>query len=1162
MDEGDFVRNISERKRLDEILCPIDFGNSNNSIDTNNRIDTKPQAYPFKAYHVIPCDVYVLNERDDIVKSVMLGDFGNVVNLSVTEIDYMTVARRIIVSDSVASIPINGAYKQEDIVTDLFINSASNGSKIMKDLLDGITIPYNTNVVNFKEWANSEPVQEASFMGKLFNKAKNGKSIDIEDKDSGEDFIYSWLDSYFALPEGEDMKQGGREVVPLLIGPTGVFKSATVKDLCRKYDYRLVDFRVSFTSRLDYSGLFQMGDVDGKKYSYACPMEELVTCSDGFREYCRKAYDKVSQILTDGYIVKDSSSDGQNVTENTEALTDEQREELKTLLESYKEYMKTPVLFFDEITRCKDAGVNGVLVTLLNQKKFNNMTLNGCKFVAATNLNLMTSDDRHNRNMDELDEMYDVNTDLDVAYSNRFMPLKVLPEAVAGRWYSWAEGEKKRNGKTVKNIHPIVIEFLHSPEAVVNGQSLLYNDTPVLDAIEKGLTENEQKSQTFPNYRTWEMLSDYMYSIDEEYEIASKDNENAVKSYRETIMNGLISEWAAKPFIKFIKGKGYKPNSEINGEPDDDVGDFLESTLGAGVPALMIGPSSLGKTSRVKAYMKKVEKRTGVKPVLININLSSMDTVDLMGMPTKTTLVDYVGGKKLNSKGLGVVGKALGDIVKDVCKDDSYGLVDTLTQRAPDKTIKDRFKKALDEGREVILFFDECNRVKSTTIMSAMFNAISDYEFAGVSFKAQKDRVKVIAACNMAHSEMDKNVDWGEVGDYGDAGSLDPALAARFSVYWKKNYDEKDVKSWINFMEDMQNEGEIDGTLLEFFKSLSTDKAIKVMASVEKRKIQDAESSTRAMLQLSKDIKSMRGRQDSTGFHKSLYNGKVIFDDALINEFANINVTAVDGIEHNTAQSCNEVMSFIKKIINQSSTWEPLLVGQTVNVDGEDMTASDAIDTLKEIYKTLGDYLLKPTLTKDDKNDIKAYVQTALAMVEACSRMDNSVKNKRADIFESYVGREFAQEFLPFFNQVFGSQDDVEITIEMLEDDSLIEPFLRRKRSMMTSLTSDQAVDSMLKLIKDFWDVHSNRLPSKNYSEFLTEIGNSLPSSDSLAELLSRSGKELDGFYTAAEGSGDAWIMSILKAYPARFTKEDIDNMRAAIQSTTSNKKSRRTRIL
>ena len=38
----------------------------------------------------------------------------------------------------------------------------------------------------------------------------------------------------------------------------------------------MVDFRVAFTSRLDYSGLFQIGEVEGKKYSYACPMEEIV----------------------------------------------------------------------------------------------------------------------------------------------------------------------------------------------------------------------------------------------------------------------------------------------------------------------------------------------------------------------------------------------------------------------------------------------------------------------------------------------------------------------------------------------------------------------------------------------------------------------------------------------------------------------------------------------------------------------------------------------------------------------------------------------------------------------------------------------------------------------------------------------------------------------
>lgn len=1143
--EAEFMRNIVEVIQKDKIYCPMEF---------NIEVVKKEVAKrPFKAYHIYPCDVYVLNENEDTIKKVMSGVYGDSITLNVIEINYTSIARRIEVDDNIARVLMNGAYMQEEVVTDTFICSAANNTEVYMDLID-VSIESKSSV-NFMDWVNNTPIDEATdYLDNLISDVGKGKSISIGVEESGEDFIYSWLDSYFRLPEGEDMKNGGREVVPLLIGPTGVFKSATVKELCKKYDYRLVDFRVSFTSRLDYSGLFQMGEIDGKKYSYSCPMEEIVTCSDGFREYCRKAHDKVTQILNDGFIVEDKSSDGNIVEGNKKYIDENQREELNKLLEQYKEYMKTPVLFFDEITRTFDGGVEGILVQLLNQKRFNNMTLNGCKFVAATNLNLNTPDEYQS----DLDDIYEVNTDLDVAYSNRFMPLRVLPKDVEGRWFNWASGEKTFNGKTVKNIHDVVLEFLKKDEY----SDMVYNMRPVYDAIDNGLTDNEKKSQTFPNYRTWEMLSDYMYKIDSEYEFNLTKDKNAVREYRDTIIDGLISSWAGEKFRGFLDSKGYKLYTEVHGEVNDDVGDFLQATLGANVPALMIGPSSLGKTSRVKAYMKDVEKKTGLLPVLIDVNLASCDTTDLMGMPTKVSLVDYVGGSNLESSGLGALNKELKSVIKEVCSDSSFGMVDTLTLRAPDMSKKTLFKKALEEGREVILFFDECNRVKNPTIMSAMFECISDSRIFGISFKSQRDKVKIVAACNMAHSEMGEamgeDAAW-DVGDYGNAGSLDPALAARFSIYWKKNYDGKDVKSWIDFMRKEKEAGNIDGTILSYIESLSEEDAIKVIASVEKRKLEYAESSTRALFQLSKDIKSMRGKASPNGFRKDLYNGKLIFDPITAKKFEDINIAST---EYNAdfVAVAQEIRSLISDIVSQESVWEPALIGEKTYVNGNQLSAQDIIDGLKSLDEKIKDTLLK-TNTSEDKNTLKVYSNTVLTLVDACSRLDNLVSNRRRDYFESYVGESFTNGFLPFFNSVFGTVDDTEITIEMLEDASLITPFLNKKRAMMGAMNTEQMVESMIKLLEEFWDVHSNRLPSDNYAQLITGISAILPSTDSMSEVLSRSGKSVDGVFEMAEGMGDAWIMSILKFYPAMFTEEDIKNMREKIKGNTDTKK-RKTRIL
>lgn len=273
----------------------------------------------------------------------------------------------------------NGAYLVEDILTDTFINACANGLDVSSETYSEYKVLEDSDkldTVSMSEWLfSNEHIDESYIMESaldtlqlLKDRRKKGKSNDAEGI-KGKDAVYTWLDAYFSLPEGEEMKSGGREVVPLLIGPTAVFKSATVKELCKKYNYRMVDFRVAFTSRLDYSGLFQIGEVDGKKYSYACPMEEIVVCSDGFREFCKQSYQKLEDILQKGYTESSVASDGNTVETEKKYLTDEQKTKIVELQLQYKNYMRTPVLFCDEITRCRDKGVNGILVQLLNQKK-------------------------------------------------------------------------------------------------------------------------------------------------------------------------------------------------------------------------------------------------------------------------------------------------------------------------------------------------------------------------------------------------------------------------------------------------------------------------------------------------------------------------------------------------------------------------------------------------------------------------------------------------------------------------------------------------------------------------------------------------------------------------------------------------------------------------
>ena len=1152
IDRADFVRNIREVHNISEF-----FGFEVTKTDFD--VDTKGDSHVLKAYRVLPSNTLFLMEVPSVVKDVFNGIYGQEVTVDIIELDYQGISNSINceeVNDSLcATLYCNGGFDSENIITDTFINACGNGIEVPYDVAKDFLILEDSDRksrdVNINDWLyDNEHIDESYIMESaadtlqlLKDRRKNGKDNYAEEV-KGKDAIYTWLDAYFSLPEGEEIKSGGREVVPLLIGPTAVFKSATIKELCKKYNYRMVDFRVAFTSRLDYSGLFQIGEVEGKKYSYACPMEELVVCSDGFREFCKQSYQKLEDILQKGYIEKDVASDGNVVEKEQQTISGEQREKIVKLQLQYKEYMKTPVLFFDEITRCSNKGVNGILVQLLNQKRLNDMTFNGCKFVAATNLDIQKGLEREEYKM-ELETLYDVNTDLDVAYSNRFIPLKVYPEDVQDRWFEWAKSLTSKKGFTdTPNIHPVVLEFLEK------NRDYVYNDKPVIDAIANGLSDNEQRTAVFPNYRTWDMLSEYLYSIDESASIDNDGKDGAEeKLYKRRLVEGYISKWCCDKFLPFLESKGYKEYDSVKEPVEDTVSDFLDTALENNSPAMLIGPSSLGKTSRVKAYMKKVKLRTGLEPVLINVNLASKDAVDLMGMPVKQSLTEYVGGGILKGSGLEEVSKELQNIVKSVSSDIKYGMTDLLTLRAPDKTVKDRFITALKEGREVILFFDEVNRVQSSTVTSAVFEAVSDSRFGGVDFSEYKDRVKIIAACNMAWEGMEE-----DGGGYGDTGTLDPAFAARFSIYWKKEYDEQDVKSWISFMESEREDGTIDGTLLDFFKDLDTKQALKIMASVEKRTLEDAQPSTRNMLQLSKDIKSMRGRNTSKGFMPKAFNGKILFTDDVQAQYENL---VFDRQSNSLEVQVQKTIKFIDSLLYGKDLWESLLINDSVKVGGTSISASDIVDSLEACSLDLKQYNLK-AMSSDDRDECSNTLDLVQDLADFIRSLDIKTSNKREDIFKMYLGESILGEFTKYFNNTFGTGLDEDITIEQLKDDTLIIPYMKlvQRNFSKFSGNTEKIVNYCLGLCKDFMGVHGTSLPNKHYAMFLSGIKDILPNADNMVLFLRLSGEDIEKMYEMAEAVGDDWIIDITSDYGTRVTKEYIDNIRKLISDSKKTKKS------
>lgn len=156
----------------------------------------------------------------------------------------------------------------------------------------------------------------------------------------------------------------------LLVGPSAVAKSAQVKAVCKKYDYRMIDLRTSFMSRLDLQGLTEIiYNPDGSINSTSSPMEEFATCTDEYIKFCRDSIP----------VIESKIKEEETKEDNTKKV-----EDLKLILDRYKEGAKVPVLFLDEVSRT-EASVRQALTNILSSKTFMGHKMSIARIVAADN---------------------------------------------------------------------------------------------------------------------------------------------------------------------------------------------------------------------------------------------------------------------------------------------------------------------------------------------------------------------------------------------------------------------------------------------------------------------------------------------------------------------------------------------------------------------------------------------------------------------------------------------------------------------------------------------------------------------------------------------------------------------------------------------------------
>lgn len=550
-------------------------------------------------------------------------------------------------------------------------------------------------------------------------------------------YIVDRLNSYFR--EGYFLNR-----CPLLIGPSGVAKSALIKQASKDFNMKLIDIRTAFMSRLDIEGLSQKIEVNGEYYSASSPMFELIRCTDEYLKVCRGITNLVAAAFNE---------------ETDESV----KEKLCNTLEYLKKESRTPILIFDEISR-GEASVRQVLTKILTDKEFMGYSMREARVVAATNSQLTTSGEKL--------DIYAVNEAYDVAFYDRFESIYVSPKTMIPFWKSWAS----------ENLNKRVVL-----ESDGNEYDEAHFTSPDQDLVEP-----------FKCFRTWELASRVYDALDSGSSLSD--------SFVSTILGG----------------SGFLSMDQ-----------FIHDCIETNVPGLIISPSGLGKTSRVRNVVKSNDYE------MISINLSEVDRVDLEGLPVKVSLFDAI------KKGCYFTDK-LEERVKVVISNSL--LPSEVTIRAPKKEYVDTFNRALNSGRKVIIYFDEMNRVQNVSVMSAIFQVISDNRLFGVDFDPKN--VRCICSCN-----LDDNC--------SDAQELDPALCARFAIWRKKEYTRSDAVRFRKYVSD----SDYSPVVRDWILSIDKDDLVKIIDSVNSRTMEISASSTRGIEDLSTTLR----------YKTPLLCGKLIF---------------------------------------------------------------------------------------------------------------------------------------------------------------------------------------------------------------------------------------------------------------------------------------------
>ena len=436
--------------------------------------------------------------------------------------------------------------------------------------------------------------------------------------------------------------------VPLLIGHTGVAKSAIVKAAAQNAGMRLIDIRCGFIDKTDIEGYTTVLEDEG--VFEQAPMMELITATDQFLANVRNFLEK--------------NGDRKDLSPEDQAY-----------LSKLREMAKTPVIFFDEVNRAP-ISVRNAFTNILNKKQFLTYSMEEAKVVSAANAPIFNQ----GINDEDMIEFYMTKEMDDIASLERFISIPIDPRSpqTRGNWLDWAANRRQ------PPFDPFIMKFLEdNPDAAYDISSI----QKAAQAMSKEPAELSDVKMT--TYRGWEQMNDYYVA-----QIKEKD-----EFFSQLVMNILGNTDAASKFMTYLTRKGKKKRRDDF--ETDDLTQSLEEGLDAGVPVLLAATTSVGKTSRVRNYAK----RHGTE--FIEIDLALKDRTQIRGVPEAVPISRALGFGIADDVQHSELAEAFGQAV-----DADPKLPKATTAFVPDKTIVERLKNALANNKKVTIFFDEVNRCK------------------------------------------------------------------------------------------------------------------------------------------------------------------------------------------------------------------------------------------------------------------------------------------------------------------------------------------------------------------------------------------------------------------------------------------------------------------